>query len=385
MSFSQLKIRLRAEPQKWLVTGAAGFIGSHLVEALLSLDQDVVGLDNLSTGHRHNLDDVKSRVSASQWARFRFQEGDITRLEDCHKACAGAQRVLHQAALGSVPRSLADPLRSHANNVDGFINMLVAAREAKVSRLVYASSSSVYGDHPDLPKVEANIGRPLSPYAATKLINEVYAGVFSRSYGLSLIGLRYFNVFGPRQDPKGAYAAVIPKWFDAAAKGAPVVINGDGETSRDFCYIANVVQANLLAAAQVSADGPQVSGLKSPSVAKPMEGRQVSLLRPAYGGQAAPSTQVSGFTSQLSPAVYNVAAGRRTTLNELFEKIRVRVARKHPATAKFKPTYQPERAGDVRHSLADISLIQTQLGYVPTHDIDQGLDEAAEWYVGRKT
>jgi UDP-N-acetylglucosamine 4-epimerase len=336
-AYDEVRSTLLSSPKTWLVTGAAGFIGSHLVENLLTLDQPVVGLDNLSTGHRHNLDDVKSKVTTEQWTRFRFQEGDITRLEDCQRACVGVQRVLHQAALGSVPRSLADPLRSHASNVDGFINMLVAARDAKVSRFVYASSSSVYGDHPALPKVEANIGRPLSPYAATKLINEVYAGVFHRSYGLPVIGLRYFNVFGPRQDPNGAYAAVIPKWFAAAAKQEPVIINGDGETSRDFCYIANVVQANLLAA---TSSNPEAVG-----------------------------------------HVYNVAAGRRTTLNELFAKIRARVEQVRPSAIGLEPQYQPERAGDVRHSLADISLVQNRLGYAPTHDIDQGLNEAAAWYL----
>jgi len=336
-AFKLLTHQLCQNPQKWLVTGAAGFIGSHLVECLLSLDQEVVGFDNFSTGHRYNLDDVRSRLTTGQWNRFRFQEGDLTRLEDCRKACSGAQRVLHQAALGSVPRSLADPLRSHASNVDGFLHMLVAARDARVSRFVYASSSSVYGDHPILPKTEANIGRPLSPYAATKLISEVYAGTFHRNYGLPVIGLRYFNVFGPRQDPKGAYAAVIPKWFTAAACGAPVCINGDGETSRDFCYIANVVQANLLSA---------------------------TTLNPDAVGQ-----------------VYNVAAGRRTTLNELFIKIRQRVARLRKEAADLKPIYEPERSGDVRHSLADIALAQAHLGYEPTHNIDQGLDEACAWYL----
>jgi UDP-N-acetylglucosamine 4-epimerase len=335
--YHELRASLRSSPETWLVTGAAGFIGSHLVENLLGLDQHVVGLDNLSTGYRHNLDDVRSKVTAEQWTRFRFQEGDITRLDDCHLACVGVQRVLHQAGLGSVPRSLADPLRSHASNVDGFINMLVAARDAKVSRFVYASSSSVYGDHPVLPKVEANIGRPLSPYAATKLINEIYAGVFHRSYGLPVIGLRYFNVFGPRQDPNGAYAAVIPKWFAAAAKGEPIVINGDGETSRDFCYIANVVQANLLAATTIN---PKAIGF-----------------------------------------VYNVAAGRRTTLNELFAKIRARVGQVRTSATGFEAQYQSERAGDVRHSLADVSAAKTRLGYAPTHNIDQGLSEAAAWYL----
>lgn len=335
--FEQLKIELRKSPETWLVTGAAGFIGSHLVEALLGLDQQVVGLDNFVTGHRRNLDEVRGRVTAVQWARFTFQEGDITRFGDCERACVGVNRVLHQAALGSVPRSLADPLRTHASNVDGFIHMIEAARAVRVRGFVYASSSSVYGDHPALPKVEASIGRPLSPYAATKFIDEVYAGIYATAYGFSSTGLRYFNVFGPRQDPNGAYAAVIPKWFAAAKAGEPVVINGDGETSRDFCYVANVVQANLLAAMTTNSEAV---------------------------GQ-----------------VYNVAAGRRTTLNELFLKIRQQVALVRPAAAQMEPSYQPERAGDVRHSLADISFVQARLGYAPTHDVDQGLVQAAAWYI----
>ena len=340
-AYYQLQVHLRQEPRKWLVSGAAGFIGSHLVEALLSLGQQVVGMDNFSTGHQCNLDDVRSRVTLNQWKQFCFLEGDITRIKDCQRACIGAQRVLHQAALGSVPRSLADPVQSHLCNVDGFLNMLVAARDAKVSRFVYASSSSVYGDHPALPKVESCIGQPLSPYAATKFINEVYAGTFYRNYGLPVIGLRYFNVFGPRQDANGAYAAVIPRWFAAAKRGDQVIIYGDGETSRDFCYIANVVQANLLAAMTTS---------------------------PEAVGQ-----------------VYNIAAGRRTTLNELFCKICERVAQVNPAVACMDPLYEAERKGDVRHSHADINLAQVQLGYAPTHDVDQGLDEASAWYLSFTT
>jgi UDP-N-acetylglucosamine 4-epimerase len=336
-AYELLKLDLARAPQKWLVTGAAGFIGSHLVQELLALDQVVVGLDNFSNGHRHNLADVQARVTPGQWSRFTFIEGDITAPGDCERACAGVSRVLHQAALGSVPRSLADPRRFHASNVDGFFHIMEAARAAKVDRVVYASSSSVYGDHPVLPKVEAEIGRPLSPYAATKYIDEVYAGVFHRCYCLPTVGLRYFNVFGPRQDPNGAYAAVIPKWFAAAKAGETVVINGDGETSRDFCYIANVVQANLLAAMTTN---------------------------PEAVGQ-----------------VYNVAAGRRTTLNELFLKIRQQVTLVRPAAAQMVPSYQPERVGDVRHSLADISSVQARLGYAPTHDVDQGLVQAAAWYL----
>lgn len=334
--FEHLKQHLRATPETWLVTGAAGFIGSHLVENLLALNQTVTGLDNLSTGHEANLQDVQTRVSQEQWARFRFIRGDITNLADCQRACDGVTRVLHQAALGSVPRSLAFPLQSHASNVDGFINVLEAVRAAGAKRFVYASSSSVYGDHPDLPKVESKVGRVLSPYAATKAINEVYAGVYHRSFGLPVIGLRYFNVFGPRQDPNGAYAAVIPRWFAAAFHEVGSEINGDGETSRDFCYIANVVQANLLAAMT-----PQVDAV----------GR-----------------------------VYNVAFGARTTLNELHARIRECASQQKPEIKTFPPKYQPERPGDVRHSLADIGQARTFLHYSPSHDIEAGLKDSARWY-----
>jgi len=320
-----------------LVTGVAGFIGSNLLEKLLLLDQTVIGLDNFSTGHRRNLDEVRTLVSAEQWGRFRFIEGDIRNLEDCRRATAGVDFVLHQAALGSVPRSLEDPLRSHASNVDGFINMLVAARDAGVKRFVYASSSSVYGDHPALPKVETNIGKPLSPYAATKLLNEIYADVFHRCYQLPVIGLRYFNVFGPRQDPEGAYAAVIPRWFTAAAHNEPICINGDGETSRDFCFIENVILANLLAATVANTEAMN--------------------------------------------RVYNIAFGGRTTLNELCAKIRALVAHRRPGTANIAPIFRPERPGDVRHSHADISSARGLLGYDPEYSIDDGLEVACDWYL----
>lgn len=332
-----LQARLRGECRTWLVTGVAGFIGSNLLETLLKLGQRVVGLDNFATGHRHNLDQVQSAVSAEDWSRFKFIEGDIRRPEDCSVACAGVDYVLHQAALGSVPRSLEDPLTTNAANIDGFLNMLVAARDARVQRFVYAASSSTYGDHPGLPKVEDRIGKPLSPYAVTKLVNEQYADVFARAYGFRAIGLRYFNIFGPRQDPNGAYAAVVPKWTAAMMAGEPVWINGDGETSRDFCYIANAVQANLLAAT--------------------VEGEEA--------------------TNQ----VYNVAVGDRTTLNDLFEAIRSRLAPQFPHLADFRPSYRDFRAGDVRHSLADISKARTLLGYEPSHRIDDGLREAMDWYV----
>ena len=338
--YDELRHRLRGEPRAWLVTGVAGFIGSNLLEALLKLDQQVVGLDNFATGHRHNLDQVRGLVSPAQWSRFTFIEGDIRKLDDCRAACAGVAEVgyvLHQAALGSVPRSLEDPITTNQANIDGFLNMLVAARDAKVQRFVYAASSSTYGDHPGLPKVEDRIGKPLSPDAATKLVNEQYADVFARAYGFRTIGLRYFNIFGPRQDPNGAYAAVVPKWTAAMMAGEPVWINGDGETSRDFCYITNTVQANLLAATATSDEA----------------------------------------TNQ----VYNVAVGERTTLNDLFQAIRGLLLPRFPHLADFKPSYRDFRAGDVRHSLADVTKARTLLGYEPSHRIDEGLREAMDWYV----
>lgn len=335
--FAQAQQALRASPKRWLITGVAGFIGSNLLEALLRLDQVVVGLDNFATGHRHNLSQVEELVSAEQWARFSFIEGDICDEQVCARAVAGVDFVLHQAALGSVPRSLENPIHTNATNISGFLNMLVASRDAKVSRFIYAASSSTYGDHPGLPKVEDLIGKPLSPYAVTKYVNELYADVFARCYGLESIGLRYFNVFGPRQDPNGAYAAVIPKWYGALLRSEPVFINGDGETSRDFCFIANVVQANILAALSTN---------------------------PAAVNQ-----------------VYNIALGDRTTLNELFYLIRERVATVVPAIANVEVEHRPFRAGDVRHSQADISKIVSRLGYAPTHKVAQGLDEATAFYL----
>lgn len=334
--YQELLERLPREPRHWLVTGVAGFIGSNLLETLLKLDQRVIGLDNFATGHRRNLEEVQSLVGPAQWERFTFIEGDIRNLEHCRKACEGADYVLHQAALGSVPRSLADPIATNASNIDGFLNMLVAARDAKVKSFTYAASSSTYGDHPALPKVEQNIGKPLSPYAVTKYVNELYADVFARSYGFASIGLRYFNVFGKRQDPDGAYAAVIPKWTAAMIQGHDVRINGDGETSRDFCYVANAVQANLLAAA----------------------------------------TQNPAARNQ----VFNVAIGDRTTLNELFRTLHKALNRsgiKH----EMIPIYGDFRLGDVRHSQADITKIQTLLSYCPTHTLNAGIAEAMPWYV----
>ncbi|HEY8033839.1 MAG TPA: SDR family oxidoreductase [Methylocella sp.] len=327
---------LREDPRTWLITGVAGFIGSNLLETLLKLDQRVVGLDNFATGHRRNLKEVEALVDPSRWAGFDFIEGDICSIDACRGACNGVDFVLHQAALGSVPRSVNDPIATNAANVTGFLNMLVAARDANVRRFVYAASSSTYGDHPGLPKVEDVIGKPLSPYAVTKLVNELYADVFARCYDLESIGLRYFNVFGARQYPNGAYAAVIPQWTAAMIAGAPVFINGDGETSRDFCYVANAVQANMLAA----------------------------------------TTQNSEAVNQ----VYNVAVGDRTTLNDLYSELGRLLEPNFPHRKGAAPTYRDFRAGDVRHSQADIGKAATRLGYAPTHGFKEGLAEAISWY-----
>jgi UDP-N-acetylglucosamine 4-epimerase len=330
-----LQARVQAESAPWLVTGAAGFIGSNLVETLLRLGQPVIGLDNFSTGHQRNLDEVKHLVGAQAWSRFRFIKGDIRQPEDCQAGCAGVRHVLHQAALGSVPRSIEDPVATHASNATGFLNMLVAARDAGVASFTYAASSSTYGDEPSLPKVEDRIGRPLSPYAASKLFNEIHAEVFARCYGFKAIGLRYFNVFGRRQDPDGAYAAVIPQWVAAMIRGDDVFINGDGETTRDFCFVANAVQANLLAA--LSAD-------------------------------------------EQRDCVYNVAVGQRSSLNQLFDGLVAQLALEGVRYAKT-PVYRDFRAGDVRHSLADITRASKRLGYAPTHTLSTGLVEAMSWYV----
>lgn len=326
---------LRASPKVWLVTGCAGFIGSNLIEALLHQGQTVVGLDNFATGFAHNLTEVQHSVGPENWQRFRFIEGDIRDVAVCHQACAGVDYVLHQAALGSVPRSINDPLTTNAVNISGHLNMLVAARDAQVSAFVYAASSSTYGDHPALPKVEHTIGNPLSPYAVTKYVNELYAQVFARTYGFETIGLRYFNVFGKRQTPDGAYAAVIPKWIGAMMRGQSVVINGDGETSRDFCYIQNVVQMNILAA-----------------LAKPEARNQV----------------------------YNVAVNARTNLNQLFDLLKTELAH-NGVSYDLAVQHGDFRAGDVRHSQADISKAQQLLGYEPQYTIAAGLTEAMPWYV----
>ncbi len=331
--------QLQQAPKTWLITGVAGFIGSNLLETLLKLDQKVVGLDNFATGYQHNLDEVKGCVSEAQWSNFNFIEGDIREFADCQTACNGVDYVLHQAALGSVPRSIVDPITTNDTNISGFLNMLTAARDAHVSSFSYAASSSTYGDHPGLPKVEENIGNPLSPYAVTKYVNELYADVFARSYGFKAIGLRYFNVFGQRQDPNGAYAAVIPKWTASMIAGDDVFINGDGETSRDFCFIENTVQANILAAT-------------APEEAKNQ--------------------------------VYNVAVGDRTTLNDLYAAIQVALLENSINYAK-PAVYREFRAGDVRHSQASIAKIQQALGYAPEYPIAEGIQLAMRWYVSNLT
>ena len=337
MTYPDARAHLQNEPRHWLITGVAGFIGSNLLEALLALGQRVTGLDNFSNGHRHNLDQVRAIVGEDAWRNFRFVEGDIRHPADCAEACREVDFVLHQAALGSVTRSIEDPVLTNASNITGFLNMLVAARDAKVGRFVYAASSSTYGDHPDLPKVEGVIGKPLSPYAVTKYVNELYADVFGRTYGMQSIGLRYFNIFGPRQDPNGAYAAVIPLWIAALIGNQPLKINGDGETSRDFCFIENVIQANLLAAL---AKNPQAIN-----------------------------------------QVYNVALGDRTSLNQLYSMMRELLQARFAHVAQHAPAYGGFRGGDVRHSQADIGKARSLLGYAPPHRIDAGLAQAMDWYV----
>lgn len=348
VAYDKLRAHLLTTPHTWLITGAAGFIGSNLLENLLKLNQRVIGLDNFATGHQRNLDEVKTLVTTEQWTNFHFIEGDIRNFDDCRRAMAfpqvdgssgegrSVEYVLHQADLGSVPRSLADPIRTNSVNIDGFLNMLVASRDAGVKSFTYAASSSTYGDHPGLPKVEHTIGKPLSPYAVTKYVNELYADVFARCYEFNTIGLRYFNVFGPRQDPNGAYAAVIPKWIASFMKCEPIYINGDGETSRDFCFISNAVQANLLAA----------------------------------------TTEKLEAKNQ----IYNVAINARTTLNELFEVIRQSLTARKFNVSREK-IHANFRAGDVRHSQADISKGQELLNYVPTHTIRQGIELAIPWYI----
>ncbi|HBI82387.1 MAG TPA: Vi polysaccharide biosynthesis UDP-N-acetylglucosaminuronic acid C-4 epimerase TviC [Alcaligenaceae bacterium] len=332
--YQQVQNELRKNPRTWLVTGCAGFIGSNILETLLKLEQNVIGLDNFSTGYQHNLDEVRESVSQDQWQRFKFIEGDIRDFATCEKAVTGVDFVLHQAALGSVPRSIKDPITTNAVNISGFLNVLTAARDAQVASFVYAASSSTYGDHPGLPKVEDRIGKPLSPYAVTKYVNEVYADVFARTYGFGSVGLRYFNVFGKRQDPEGAYAAVIPKWIAAMIRNEDVHVNGDGETSRDFCFVENAVQANILAA----------------------------MSHPDGESQ-----------------IFNVAVNARTSLNELYKYLTVTLG-KHGVQYAKEPRYRDFREGDVRHSQADITKAKTLLGYEPLYTIVQGLEVAMPWY-----
>jgi len=334
-AFDTVVKKMPGQTRTWLVTGVAGFIGSNLLEALLKLDQKVIGLDNFATGHQRNLDEVNAQVSEKQWSNFQFIEGDIRNLGDCQKACAGVDYVLHQAALGSVPRSLNDPITTNGTNIDGFLNMLVAARDCGVKSFTYAASSSTYGDHPGLPKVEDRIGKPLSPYAVTKYVNELYADVFARAYGFRTIGLRYFNVFGKRQDPNGAYAAVIPKWTAAMLRKDQVEINGDGETSRDFCFIENVIQMNILAATA---------------------------------------------NDEAKNHVYNVAFGDRTSLNQLFNYLTAAL-RDNGIAYDLPALYKEFRDGDVRHSQADISKAQQALGYAPRFSIQDGISKSMSWYI----
>jgi UDP-N-acetylglucosamine 4-epimerase len=336
--YELLQAQLSQSPKTWLVTGVAGFIGSNLLETLLKLNQRVIGLDNFTTGHQHNLDEVRSLVGKRLWSNFKFICGDIRRLDVCQTACHGVDYVLHQAALGSVPRSLIDPIATNETNVTGFLNILVAARDAGIKSFTYAASSSTYGDHTALPKVEENIGNPISPYAVTKYVNELYASVFARNYDFKTIGLRYFNVFGPRQDPSGAYAAVIPRWIDALLRNDTVYINGDGETSRDFCFVDNAVQANLLAACTNNNDACN--------------------------------------------QVYNIAVSDCTTLNQLFLAL-CSCLRRYGVNPMVKPSYRDFRDGDVRHSLADINKAKLLLGYMPTHNIQEGLASTVSWSLNK--
>lgn len=332
-----IELDVKHLPKMWLITGVAGFIGSNLLEFLLQQDQKVVGLDNFSTGHRRNLDDVRKTVGEARWSRFRFLEGDVARMEDCVWACSEADCVIHQAALGSVPRSIADPQDTNRSNITGFLNMLVAARDRNIKRFVYASSGSVYGDHPALPKVEDVIGKPLSPYAVTKRVNELYAEVFGRVYGLECVGLRYFNVFGKRQSPDGPYAAVIPVWLSHLLRGETCTINGDGTTTRDFCYIDNVLQANLLAATTTH---PQALN-----------------------------------------TVFNIGTGEQTALRDLYVMMRDRLVQFRAGVQGLEPRFGPFRPGDVRHSQADFGKAKSLLGYEPNYTVSKGLDEAIPWYV----
>ena len=341
--YDEIQQYLNNNQSVWLITGVAGFIGSNLLEKLLILNQKVVGLYNFETGYQYNIDqaieDAENNSGKALSVNFKFINGDIRDLNDCKKACEGVDYILHQAALGSVPRSIEDPIRTNSSNIDGFLNMLITARDYNIKRFVYAASSSTYGDHKDLPKVEETIGNPLSPYAVTKLVNELYADVFAKNFGLKVVGLRYFNIFGKRQDPDGAYAAVIPKWISSVLNRKDVFINGDGETSRDFCYIDNAVQMNLLAA-------------------------------------------TTGNYEAINQ-VYNVALNRTTSLNQLYTMIEDRLIDRVDNLVKKSPIFRDFRSGDVRHSMADISKAQNLLSYQPSHLIENGLDEVLIWYINK--
>jgi len=337
VKYLKVQTELLEEPKTWLITGVAGFIGSNLVESLLNLNQKVIGVDNFSTGHQYNLDHIQNSISNKKWNNFTFIEGDITNLETCQQITKDVDIVLHQAALGSVPRSIDNPILTNFNNVTGFLNMLTASKDNGVKRFVYASSSSVYGDSQELPKVEERTGNLLSPYAVTKYVNELYMGVFQKCYGMEAIGLRYFNVFGKRQDPNGAYAAVMPKWIGQILNGEDVFINGDGETSRDFTYIDNVVQANILAGTTSN--------------------------QKAYG------------------QAFNTAIGGRETLNNLYDAIKNGIQQELPNLKIKEPIYRDFRAGDIRHSNANIDKMKNLLGYEPTHTLEQGLKESIAWYI----
>jgi len=337
MKYKEIQVILKNNCKTWLVTGCAGFIGSNLVETLLKLNQKVIGLDNFSTGYMHNLNQIENCVTKEEWSHFSFIEGDISNFETCQEVTKGVDIILNQAALGSVPRSIDNPIISNNSNVTGFLNMLTAAKDNNVKRFVYASSSSVYGDSEELPKVEENTGNLLSPYAVTKYINELYMGVFYKCYGFESIGLRYFNVFGKRQDPNGAYAAVMPKWISQMLQNEDVYINGDGETSRDFTYIDNVVQANIMAAM---------------------------------------TTNTQAFAK-----AYNTAAGGRETLNNLFRVIKTSISKRVPNLEIKEPIYRDFRAGDIRHSNANIQNAKEFLGYEPSHTLEEGLEESIIWYI----
>jgi UDP-N-acetylglucosamine 4-epimerase len=339
--YEQLQDFLKVNQSTWLVTGAAGFIGSNIVEKLLILNQKVIGLDNFDSGYQHNIDhaikDASRATGKNLIKNFKFVHGDVRDLIDCHKACDGVDYVLHQAAIGSVPRSIKDPCNTNRTNIDGFLNMMIASKEANVKRFVYASSSSSYGDQSDLPKVEDKIGSPLSPYAVSKIVNELYADVFAKVYGFRTIGLRYFNIFGKRQDPNGAYAAVIPKWVSAILNNEEIYINGDGETSRDFCYIDNTVQVNLLAA----------------------------------------TTSLDEATNQ----IYNVALNESTSLNKLYQMIEEKIGQRKHDIEKKAPIYQDFRVGDIRHSKANIDKAKLLLNYQPKYTLNEGLDHTMDWYI----